>query len=277
MEAGPVEGPAVVLVHGYPDTKEVWERLIPHLPERFHVIAYDVRGFGGSDAPRGPNAYGYEQLAEDFDAVIRALAPDRRVHLVGHDWGGIAGWALAAMERFDGRLGSFTSVAGPSLEQVGLVLRGLIGRGQVLEVIRRLYRSWYVLMLCAPGGPSLAWRGALADGRWARRLESQGVAPDPYLERASVTADGLHGANLYRRNILMRAARLPPPRPARVPVQLIVPTQDRFISQGYYEQAEQFAPRVLRRTVEAGHWVPLTHPEQLAEMIAAFVEEVERG
>jgi pimeloyl-ACP methyl ester carboxylesterase len=277
IEAGPVDRPTVVLVHGYPDTKEVWGRVMTHLAERFHVIAYDVRGFGGSDAPRGPNAYGYEQLAGDLDGVIHSLAGDRQVHLVGHDWGGIAGWELAAMDRFEGRLRSFTSVAGPSIEQVGLVLRNLIGRGRILEVIRRLYRSWYVLMLCAPGGPTLAWRGALADGRWARQLERQGLAHDPYLERASLTADGLHGSNLYRRNILMRLARLPRPRPALVPVQLIVPTRDRFISQGYYEHAERFAPRVRRRTVDAGHWVPLTHPEQIAEMIASFVEEVEAG
>lgn len=278
VEAGRAERPAIVLVHGYPDTKEVWDRVIPHLADRFHLIAYDVRGFGASDAPQGPGAYGYEQLAGDFAAVIDTLAPGRPVHLVGHDWGGIAGWEFAAMERFDGRLRSFTSVAGPSLEQIRRSLRGLVRRGQILEVIRRLHRSWYVLILCAPGGPTLGWRGALAGGRWARQMQRrERLGPDHYYTRASLIDDGLHGSNLYRRNILMRVARAPRAQPSRVPVQLIVPTQDHYISQGYYEQAERDAPHLTRRALDAGHWVPLSHPEQLAGLIATFVEEVEAG
>ncbi len=51
-ELGDPERPAVVLVHGYPDSKEVWSRVAPRLAERFHVVAYDVRGHGRSTAPR---------------------------------------------------------------------------------------------------------------------------------------------------------------------------------------------------------------------------------
>jgi len=276
VEEGPVDRPALVLVHGYPDTKEVWSDVIGRLSDRFHVIAYDVRGFGASDAPRGPSAYGYEELASDLSAVIDALSPSQPVHLIGHDWGGIMGWEFAAMDRFDGRLRSFTSIAGPSLEQIGSSLRRLVRHGQLGEVLRRLYRSWYVLVLCAPGGPSLSWRGALADARWSAQMQRrEGLAPDPYYARASLTRDGLRGANLYRRNILMRVARPPRPRPARVPVQLIIPTRDRFISTGYYEHAERYAPGLVRRPVEATHWVVRSHPELVTELITGFVEEVE--
>ena len=53
VEAGEPGRPAIVLVHGYPDSKEIWRGVIERLAPRFHVIAYDVRGFGGSSAASG--------------------------------------------------------------------------------------------------------------------------------------------------------------------------------------------------------------------------------
>ena len=105
----------------------------------------------------------------------------------------------------------------------------------------------------------------------------EGLAADGYVSRASLQRDGLHGANLYRRNILMRLPRALRPQPARVPVQLIIPTRDHFISEGYYEQAERYAPRLVRRRVDATHWVLRSHPEQISDWITGFVEEVEAG
>jgi hypothetical protein len=64
---------------------------------------------------------------------------------------------------------------------------------------------------------------------------------------------------------------------AHVPVQLIVPTEDHFISPSYYEHAERFAPRLVRRMVPATHWVPRADPGRTADWIRAFVEEVGAG
>ena len=100
VEAGEREHPTVVLVHGYPDRKELWAGIAQRLAGRFHVVAYDVRGAGESSVPRGPAAYDFEALAGDLLAVIEAVSPDAPVHLVGHDWGGIAGWELAAMPHY---------------------------------------------------------------------------------------------------------------------------------------------------------------------------------
>lgn len=81
----------MVLIHGYPDTKEMWDPVVARLAERVHVIAYDVRGAGRSDAPQSPAAYDFERLGDDFEAVADATAAGERVHLVGHDWGGLQG------------------------------------------------------------------------------------------------------------------------------------------------------------------------------------------
>src|SRR5438552_7105252 len=61
-EFGDRDGPVIVFVHGYPDTKEMWDQVLARLPERFHLIAYDVRGAGASDRPRGAAAYDFQRL-----------------------------------------------------------------------------------------------------------------------------------------------------------------------------------------------------------------------
>jgi len=62
---------------------------------------------------------------------------------------------------------------------------------------------------------------------------------------------------------------------AHVPVQLVIPTRDRFIPQAYYEVAEQHASVVRRRLIETTHWAQLTHPEEVAGWIRSFVRDLE--
>ena len=64
---------------------------------------------------------------------------------------------------------------------------------------------------------------------------------------------------------------------AHVPVQLVVPTGDRFISPDYYEPAERHAPRLRRRIVGSGHWAPRAQPAPIARWIEEFVDQVEAG
>jgi short-subunit dehydrogenase/pimeloyl-ACP methyl ester carboxylesterase len=277
-EAGDPARPTLVFIHGYPQTKEVWESVLAPLAGRYHVVAYDLRGFGSSSVPRGPAAYDYERLGDDLVAVAAAVAPGKRVHLVGHDWGAIQGWEFATAPRFEQTLESFTAIAGPSIDHLVLGGRELLTRPTPWNLARlagRLRRSWYVLAMWTPGAPTLIWRLLLAGGRWRwflRQVERVADPPSPTLAR-----DGVHGANLYRRNIPRLLLR--PRRDARahVPVQLIVPTRDHFIAAEYYELAERFAPTLRRRTIGTTHWVPQTQPELIARWVSEFVDEVEAG
>ncbi len=103
-ELGDRSAPTVVLLHGYPDTKEVWEQVAAELASRFHVVAYDMRGAGGSSAPGDTAGYDLERLVDDFAAVIDDVVPGRAVHLVGHDWGSISGWDMVTAPRLRGRV-----------------------------------------------------------------------------------------------------------------------------------------------------------------------------
>jgi NAD(P)-dependent dehydrogenase (short-subunit alcohol dehydrogenase family)/pimeloyl-ACP methyl ester carboxylesterase len=278
VSAGDPAAPVIVFVHGYPDTKEVWFPVMERLAPEFNVVAYDVRGAGASSAPRGLAAYGFDRLAEDLTAVLDAVAPGRRAHLVGHDWGAIQGWEFATAERFDGRLASFTALAGPALGHVVAATREPLRHGHVLTALNRLRRSWYILPLLTPGGPTLAWRGLLSRDRWRRTLQlAEHIPVDEEFPAPSVVADGLHGANLYRRNIAPRLLRPAALARARVPVQLIVPSRDRFISDSYYDVAERIAPGLRRRTVEGSHWAQRGRPRLVAHWIGGFAREAEAG
>jgi pimeloyl-ACP methyl ester carboxylesterase len=269
--AGRPADPTVVLVHGYPDTKEVWEPVMERMADRFHVVAYDVRGAGASSAPRGPAAYDIARLADDFDRVCAELAPGRPVHLVGHDWGGIQGWEFVTAPRFAGRIATFTSIAGPALGHAVSATRTALRRRDPLGALDRARRSWYVLGLCLPGGPTIAWRLLLGGRRWRRfQALAEHVPVDDGYPSPTVRADGLHGANLYRRNIPRRLLRRHPLGTSHAPVQLIVPTGDRYIAPSYYDAAGRVAPDLRRRVIGGSHWVPRTEPDLIAGWIAEF-------
>jgi pimeloyl-ACP methyl ester carboxylesterase len=88
-EAG--AGPPVLLLHGWPQHWWIWRKVIPALAEDHRLICPDLRGFGWSEAPQGP--YEITELAADMVALLDALELDQ-VDLVGHDWGGYAGFLL---------------------------------------------------------------------------------------------------------------------------------------------------------------------------------------
>ncbi len=274
VELGERGRPTVLLVHGYPDSKEVWTEVAERLAARFHVVLYDVRGHGRSTAPQ-PLRGGFtlEKLTDDFLAVADAVSPDRPVHLVGHDWGSVQGWEFATVGRTEGRIASFTSMSGPSLDHFGHWIKRRMSRPTpraAAQLLGQGAKSWYVYLLHTPVLPELAWRGPLGK-RWPTMLQRVEKVPAGSYPTASLPSDAAHGAWLYRDNVRPRLRRPRPDAYAHVPVQLITPTGDAFLSERLYDDLERWAPDLLRRTLPAKHWIPRTRPDQLASWIAEFV------
>lgn len=279
-ELGDPGRPTVVLVHGYPDSKEVWSEVAPRLAERFHVVAYDVRGHGRSTAPR-PLRGGFtlEKLTDDFLAVVDAVSPDRPVHLVGHDWGSVQSWEFVTVGRAKGRIASFTSISGPSLDHFGHWIDRRVKRPtprRVGQLLGQGAKSWYIYLLHTPVLPELAWRGPL--GRtWPRILERLEKVPGDGYPTPSLPSDAAHGTWLYRDNVRRRLRNPRADAHAHAPVQLITPLEDAFLSERLYEDLEQWVPRLTRRTLPAKHWVPRSRPDLMATWISDFVTSVETG
>ncbi|MER6627886.1 SDR family oxidoreductase [Streptomyces sp. NPDC000987] len=277
-ELGDPGRPTVVLVHGYPDSKEVWSEVAPRLTDRFHVVLYDVRGHGRSTAPR-PLRGGFtlEKLTDDFLAVADAVSPDRPVHLVGHDWGSVQGWEFVTAARAKGRVASFTSMSGPSLDHFGHWIGRRVKRPtprRIGQLLGQGARSWYVYLLHTPVVPELAWRGPLGK-RWPGILRRLEQVPGGDYPTSSLSADAAHGAWLYRDNVRARLRRPRPDAYAHAPVQLVTPLHDPFLSERLYDELERWVPRLTRRTLPAGHWIPRTRPDRVAALIDDFVTSVE--
>ncbi|MFJ1535688.1 SDR family oxidoreductase [Streptomyces mirabilis] len=279
-ELGNPARPTVVLVHGYPDSKEVWSEVATRLAERFHVVLYDVRGHGGSTAPQ-PLRGGFtlEKLTDDFLAVVDAVSPDRPVHLVGHDWGSVQSWEFVTVARTQGRIASFTSMSGPSLDHFGHWIKRRVRRPtprRVGQLLGQGAKSWYVYLLHTPVLPELAWRGPLGK-QWPKILRRVEKVPAGDYPTSSLPTDAAHGAWLYRDNVRARLSRPRTDAYAHAPVQLVTPLGDGFLSERLYDDLEEWAPQLVRRTLPDKHWIPRTRPDQLASWITDFVQANEDG
>ena len=270
--SGADDGPVVVLVHGFPDNRSVWDRVVADL-ERDHLVAtYDVRGAGESTAPSSRAGYKVSRLVDDLVAVLDEVASDGRpVHLVGHDWGSTQLWGAVLREATDarlrGRIASFTSISGPGLDVIGHFVREGVRRRRFGALGRQLAHAWPVVAFQLPVLPELAF-GRLG-GRIRRRLESW--QQSGHWTDDALRADGRRGVNLYRANRLTFRRST-----TAVPVQLIVPTKDAFVTPALFDGIETFAPDVRRLDVVANHWVVQTQPQMVADAVRSFVEDVER-
>ncbi len=98
-EEGNPDGPTIVLVHGWPDSHVLWDGVAPLLADRFRIVRYDNRGAGRSSVPKPFSAYTMSCFADDFAAVIGAIAPGEPVHVLAHDWGSAAMWEYLSRVR----------------------------------------------------------------------------------------------------------------------------------------------------------------------------------
>lgn len=278
QERGDGANPTVVLVHGYPDDHAVWDLVADRLAADHHVVTYDVRGAGASDVPSDRAGYRLEALVADLDAVIEATSPDRPVHLVAHDWGSIQSWSAVTDPVVGGRFASFTSMSGPGLDHVAAWIRAhrMPGAGRWRAARRQAIRSWYIAAFRTPF-PPLAWRrGRLAAGFPLMLERVEGAVVDDRWPGPNLVDNGVHGIELYRANMDGRTApKVPPTTP--IPVQLLIPVGDRYVTPALLDGMERVAPDLVRREIGGGHWIPRSKPDLVARLVAEHVAAVEAG
>ena len=137
--AGAADAPAVILLHGFPESHRTWRGVAPLLADRFRLVMPDQRGFAGSDRPQGVDAYRTSVIVEDLFALADALSIERFA-LVGHDWGGAAAWAAAIK-------------GDPRIERLGIVNspHPVIFQKSLIESAEQRAASQYINAFKAPG------------------------------------------------------------------------------------------------------------------------------
>ncbi|MGQ0482853.1 MAG: alpha/beta fold hydrolase [Pseudonocardia sp.] len=271
-ERGDPRSPTVLCVHGFPDDHTVWDGIAAEIGPAFHVVSYDVRGSGSSDAPRRVRDYRLYRLAEDTLQVIDAVAPAERVHVVGHDWGSVQAWHLVTGPG-QRRIASMTSISGPCLDHVPSWIRAQLTAGpRGWRAVAGMWKSpLYMGLFQIPWLAPLACRLGVVDAAIgaAERFETGTRPPDMPRDRARVNRAGL---KLYTANLLPRLLR-PGRRRTDVPVQVLAPRGDVFITAASQVGVERWATSPSIHLVDGGHWVPAFDPAGIARHVRAFVDE----
>jgi pimeloyl-ACP methyl ester carboxylesterase len=257
----------VLLLHGFPDFWYVWREQIPALARGgFRVVAPDLRGYNRSGKPRGVGSYSVAVLARDVERLVRHCGASRAA-VVGHDFGGAAGWLFAM--RQPAMLDRLAVLNAP--HPLRFARAALDPRQGV--------RSWYMLLFQLPWLPERLLRaGEFAALRWLLRSSPGHGGPGPaqmqrYLE-AWRQPGALTGAlNHYR--ALLRSGPLDLRRALRridAPVLVVWGERDRFARPELAEPDRAWVPRArVHRLPDAGHWVQLDRPTRVNALLLSFL------
>jgi NAD(P)-dependent dehydrogenase (short-subunit alcohol dehydrogenase family)/pimeloyl-ACP methyl ester carboxylesterase len=277
-EEGNADGPTVVLVHGWPDSHVLWDGVVPLLADRFRIVRYDNRGAGKSSVPKAVSSYTMASYADDFAAVIDALAPGGPVHVLAHDWGSAGTWEYLSRPGASDHVASFTSVSGPSADHLVTYLRNSLLRPyrprRFAHALNQALRLTYMGVFSIPVLLPLAMRTFLADAI-RRLIIARGIPPHQLHHADTFRADAANGLNVYRANFFRSAGNVRRDHYVNVPVQLIVNAKDRWIQPYGFDDTGDWVPRLWRRDIRAGHWSPMSHPRVLAQSFEEFVNHLE--
>ncbi|MEE6176778.1 alpha/beta fold hydrolase [Mycobacterium sp. 050134] len=268
--------PTVLAIHGYPDNHRVWDGVAATLAGRYNFVAYDVRGAGESSTPPSCSGYRLAQLVADVGAVIDSLGLGR-VHLMGHDWGSIQGWAAVTHPSVMGKIASFTSISGPHLSYAGRFLRSARTPRSAADVAKQLLASSYIWFFLCPGLAELAIR-TRATVKVFDAVERIGGSSAQRGAAYRSIGGYLSGLNLYRANmpaaLFADRKRLPP---TDVPTQVLVARRDFFVSPALQRFTGSIPTGGRVVPIEGGHWVVASHPEVIGRFTGEWIDRTVDG
>ncbi len=264
-DSGPLDGPAVVCLHGFPQDGSAFDAVAAHLTAQgLRVLAPDQRGYSPGARPRGRAAYAIGELVDDVAALLDAAGVDR-AHVVGHDWGGGVGWAFAS-RRADRTL-SFTALAAA---HPGAMVRSLTRSTQAL---RSSYMAGFQL-------PWLPERLLLADdaARLRRALLESGLEAgrvDHYVRRMQEPGALTAALAWYRAIPLARGDAY---GRVHVPTAYVHGHRDDFFTPAAVRETARYVRGHLRAVrLDASHWLPEQEAERVAEVVLGLVRRVGSG
>ena len=265
VEAGPPDGPLLILLHGFPEFWWAWRHQIGPLAEAGHrVVVPDLRGHNRSDAPQEVAAYRLDVLVADVLALADGYGADR-FRLVGHDWGAIIAWAVAAAH--SGRTLRLVVMDGPHPD---------LWARQALRHPTQALRSTYVALFQLPWLPEAALGGR---GYAALRAMMAGTARAGAFEPGAVeryVEAWRHPGSLtamlnYYRALRMRPA---PARPARIAPRTLVlwgendPFLERHVAEAALALCDDGRLHIVAGTT---HWLHLERPDRVTAALTGFL------
>jgi pimeloyl-ACP methyl ester carboxylesterase len=262
--AGPPAGPLVILLHGFPEFWYGWRHQIGALAAAgLRVVAPDQRGCNLSDKPAGIADYRLDALADDVLGLGDALRRERFA-VVGHDWGGVVAWHLAA--RNPERVSRAAILNAPHPATL---------RRYAATHPRQLAKSWYVGFFQLPWLPERALRAGdfFVLRRTLRRTSHGAFGGADWREyrRAWAQPGALTTMlNWYRALRLDSAAQVP--RPIGIPVRVIWGDRDAFLDRGLAQAGAALCDAAeIIHLPQATHWLQHENPAAVNRLLIEFL------
>jgi len=253
------EGPAVLMLHGFPDTAQLWRHQVRALVSAGRrAIAPDMRGRGGSERPSSVEAYAIPHSVADMVAVLDALGLDR-VDVVGHDFGAIVAWAMAAQHP----------------ERVSRLVAMSVGHPATFRerTVADREMAWYQLLFQFEGvAEELLQRD---DWRLFREWLRDPGDVDEYIADLSRPGALTAGLNWYRANLApqLELQPRPPLPPVAAPTMGLWSSGDNYLPEHRMVRSEEHVtgPWRYERVEDASHWLQLDAPDRVNELLLDFL------
>jgi epoxide hydrolase 4 len=263
--AGPLDGPPVILLHGFPDFWGGWHKQIDAFTSAgYRLILPDQRGYNLSEKPKGVTPYRLDLLAGDVVGLMAALGYSS-FSVVGHDWGGVVAWAVAAIYPDCVRRLAILDAPYP-----GVVLPSSFRHP------RQFLRSSYILFFQIPWLPEALFRR----NQWAllansiRKTAPPGVFTAETLDRYRETwnENGAMTAMLnWYRALVRKPVKLPINPDLPMPVLILWGGLDFALGKELAVASQQVCKRVKLVIFEqANHWIQLEVADEVNQALLAF-------
>jgi pimeloyl-ACP methyl ester carboxylesterase len=255
LATGPPTGEVVVLLHGFPQTSACWTPLLETLAAAgYRAVAPDQRGYSPRARPAAVAAYRMPELVGDVVAIADRLGA-ARIHLVGHDWGGVVAWTLAG--RQSDRVATLTSVSTPHPRAFA---RALVAGTQAL-------RSAYIPVFRIPRLPELLLGGRRQRGlHWLLAQDGLGAEWVDTYTRALAQPGALSAALAWYRAATPFSLRAPR---VGIPTLYVWGSGDAALGPRAAITTARWVTGAYRFEVlpGAGHWLPEHHAQELGRLL----------
>jgi pimeloyl-ACP methyl ester carboxylesterase len=251
-------GEPVLLVHGFPDTHDIYRHQVPALVEAgYRAITFDLRGFGGSDKPTDTAQYTPQMTIADIAGVLDAVGVDK-AHLVGHDWGAMLSWTFATA--MPDRVSSLTALS-----------LGHLGAYQAAGWEQK-EKAWYILQFQNPLVEEWLLRDDAAN---FRSFFAQHPDIDQVIEAVSGPGALTAALALYRawappEALLAPAIEFPK---LALPVLGVHGVRDPYLTAKQMADSEKYVSGSWRyeSLPDVGHWLTLEVPDRINELLLDFL------